>query len=46
MLTREQFQRVFSQISYATEQGIISAEQGILTQEQGILPTKSEIIIG
>jgi hypothetical protein len=38
--------KAFSQISYATEQGIISAEQGILTQEQGILPTKSEIIIG
>jgi hypothetical protein len=38
--------KAFSQISYATEQGIISAEQGILAQEQGILPTKSEIIIG
>ena len=38
--------KAFSQIPYATEQGIISAEQGILTQEQGILPTKSEIIIG
>src|SRR5664280_2770451 len=38
--------KAFSKISYATEQGIISAEQGILTQEQGILPTKSEIIIG
>jgi len=31
--------KAFSQIPYATE-------QGILTQEQGILPTKSEIIIG
>jgi hypothetical protein len=38
--------KAFSQIPYATEQGIISAEQEILTQEQGILPTKSEIIIG
>jgi len=36
----------FSQIPYATEQGIISAEQGILVQEQGIFPVKSEIITG
>ncbi len=36
----------FSQIPYATEQGIISAEQGILVQEQGILSVKSEIITG
>jgi hypothetical protein len=28
--------KAFSQIPYATEQGIILAEQGILTQEQGI----------
>jgi hypothetical protein len=38
--------KAFSEIPYATEQGIISAEQRILVQEQGILPTKSEIIIG
>jgi hypothetical protein len=36
----------FSQIPYATEQGIISAEQGILVQEQGIFSIKSEIITG
>jgi hypothetical protein len=36
----------FSQIPYATEQGIISAEQGILVQEQGIFSVKSEIITG
>jgi hypothetical protein len=28
--------KAFSQIPYATEQGIILAEQGILAQEQGI----------
>jgi hypothetical protein len=38
--------KAFSQIPYATEQGIISAEQGILAQEQGIFPVKSEIITG
>jgi hypothetical protein len=38
--------KAFSQIPYATEQGIISAEQGILAQEQGILPAKTEIIAG
>ena len=38
--------KVFSEIPYATEQGIISAEQEILVQEQGIFPVKSEIIIG
>jgi hypothetical protein len=36
--------KAFSQIPYATEQGIISAEQGILAQEQGISPAKTEII--
>jgi hypothetical protein len=36
--------KAFSKISYATEQGIISAEQGILVQEQGSFPVKSEII--
>jgi hypothetical protein len=36
----------FSQIPYATEQGIILAEQGTLVQEQGIFPVKSEIITG
>jgi len=34
----------FSQIPYATEQGIISAGQGILAQEQGISPAKTEVI--
>jgi hypothetical protein len=38
--------KTFSQIPYATEQGIISEEQGIWAQQQGILPAKSEIIIG
>ena len=37
--------RAFSQIPYATEQGIISAEQGILLQEQGIFLV-NEIIAG
>jgi hypothetical protein len=32
--------KAFSQIPYATEQGIISAEQGILAQDQRILPVK------
>ncbi|MGC2115536.1 MAG: hypothetical protein WA656_13510 [Pseudolabrys sp.] len=36
--------KAFSQIPYATEQGIISAEQRILAQEQGISPAKTEII--
>jgi hypothetical protein len=36
--------KAFSQIPYATEQGIISTEQGILAQEQGISPAKTEII--
>jgi hypothetical protein len=36
--------KTFSQIPYATEQGIVSAEQGILVQEQGIFPVKSENI--
>ena len=38
--------KAFSQIPYATEQGIISAEQGILAQEQGISPAKTKIIAG
>ncbi|MFZ2091999.1 MAG: hypothetical protein WAU99_09705, partial [Pseudolabrys sp.] len=36
--------KAFSQIPYATEQGIISAEQGILAREQRISPAKTEII--
>jgi hypothetical protein len=35
-----------SQITYATEQGIILAEQGILVRGQGILPVRAEIIAG
>ena len=37
--------KAFSQITCATEQGIISAELGILAQKQGILTGKIEIII-
>jgi hypothetical protein len=36
--------KAFSEIPYATEQGIILAEQGILVQEQGNFPVKTEII--
>ncbi len=36
----------FSQIPYATEQGMFSAEQGILVEEHGIFPIECEVIIG
>ena len=36
----------FSQIPYATEQGIISADQGISAQKQGISTDKNEMIAG
>ena len=38
--------KAFSQIPYATEQGIISEEQGILAPEQGICLPKTEIVAG